>query len=100
MERRHSIGYVCGVPIARMKIYVVFIEVLKERVRSSGFEPPRYFYRQPLKLVRLPIPPRPRCMLTSRLQSAKLGRGTPDFLATTKLHYFLGTEFGAGAGCC
>jgi hypothetical protein len=28
-------------------------------VRSSGFEPPRYCYRQPLKLVRLPIPPRP-----------------------------------------
>jgi hypothetical protein len=29
-------------------------------VRSSGFEPPRYCYRQPLKLVRLPIPPRPQ----------------------------------------
>jgi hypothetical protein len=29
-------------------------------VRSSGFEPPRYCYRQPLKLVRLPVPPRPR----------------------------------------
>src|SRR5690349_3871330 len=28
-------------------------------VRSSGFEPPRYCYRQPLKLVRLPVPPRP-----------------------------------------
>src|ERR1700733_6927130 len=27
-------------------------------VRSSGFEPPRYCYRQPLKLVRLPVPPR------------------------------------------
>src|ERR1700676_4204519 len=27
--------------------------------RSSGFEPPRYCYRQPLKLVRLPVPPRP-----------------------------------------
>ena len=31
----------------------------KEMVRSSGFEPPRYCYRQPLKLVRLPVPPRP-----------------------------------------
>ncbi len=29
-------------------------------VRPSGFEPPRYCYRQPLKLVRLPVPPRPR----------------------------------------
>jgi hypothetical protein len=28
-------------------------------VRPSGFEPPRYCYRQPLKLVRLPVPPRP-----------------------------------------
>jgi hypothetical protein len=29
-------------------------------VRLSGFEPPRYCYRQPLKLVRLPVPPQPR----------------------------------------
>ena len=29
-------------------------------VRKGGFEPPRYCYRQPLKLVRLPIPPLPR----------------------------------------
>src|SRR6185437_12203718 len=28
-------------------------------VRSSAFEPPRYCYRQPLKLMRLPVPPRP-----------------------------------------
>jgi hypothetical protein len=32
----------------------------KGMVRPSGFEPPRYCYRQPLKLVRLPVPPRPR----------------------------------------
>jgi hypothetical protein len=32
----------------------------KKMVRPSGFEPPRYCYRQPLKLVRLPVPPRPR----------------------------------------
>src|SRR5579862_7104390 len=30
-------------------------------VRSSGFEPPRSCERQPLKLVRLPVPPRPQC---------------------------------------
>ena len=35
------------------------IEELEWLVRSSGFEPPRYCYRQPLKLVRLPVPPRP-----------------------------------------
>ncbi len=28
-------------------------------MRSSGFEPPRYRYRHPLKLMRLPVPPRP-----------------------------------------
>src|SRR5689334_7022758 len=31
-----------------------------ELVRKRGLEPPRYCYRQPLKLVRLPIPPLPR----------------------------------------
>src|SRR4029077_18634250 len=36
-------------------------------VRSSGFEPPRYCYRQPLKLVRLPVPPRPRFDLVNSL---------------------------------
>ena len=29
-------------------------------VRKGGLEPPRYCYRQPLKLVRLPIPPLPQ----------------------------------------
>ena len=29
-------------------------------VRQKGFEPSRYCYRQPLKLVRLPVPPLPR----------------------------------------
>src|SRR5215510_3162127 len=29
-------------------------------VRKKGLEPSRYCYRQPLKLVRLPIPPLPR----------------------------------------
>src|SRR5690242_21738844 len=32
-------------------------------VRKGGLEPPRYCYRQPLKLVRLPIPPLPRGVL-------------------------------------
>src|SRR5207253_7423230 len=37
--------------------------LLNEPFRSGaegGLEPPRYCYRQPLKLVRLPIPPLPR----------------------------------------
>jgi hypothetical protein len=29
-------------------------------VRKRGFEPRWYYYRQPLKLVRLPVPPLPR----------------------------------------
>jgi hypothetical protein len=29
-------------------------------VRKGGFEPPRCCHRQPLKLVRLPVPPLPR----------------------------------------
>ena len=29
-------------------------------VRKRGFEPLRYCYRQPLKLVRLPVPPLPQ----------------------------------------
>ena len=28
-------------------------------MRWKGFEPSRYCYRQPLKLVRLPVPPPP-----------------------------------------
>jgi hypothetical protein len=36
-------------------------------VRQRGLEPPRYCYRQPLKLVRLPIPPLPHmgCLIHS-----------------------------------
>ena len=33
--------------------------IRKKLVRQRGLEPPRYCYRQPLKLVRLPIPPLP-----------------------------------------
>jgi hypothetical protein len=50
-------------------------------VRSSGFEPPRYCYRQPLKLVRLPVPPRPHRgeidILTGRKEGCKLSYRTP-----------------------
>jgi hypothetical protein len=35
-------------------------------VRLSGFEPPRSCDRQPLKLVRLPIPPQPQWGATSK----------------------------------
>jgi hypothetical protein len=59
-------------------------------VRSSGFEPPRYCYRQPLKLVRLPIPPRPH--------------SDEDETKYSRSRYFLGAGFCAGcwlgAGCC
>ena len=33
---------------------------IQKLMRKGGLEPPRYCYRQPLKLVRLPIPPLPR----------------------------------------
>src|SRR5277367_5122721 len=44
------------------RAFLFSVEMYVDRilVRSSGFEPPRYCYRQPLKLVRLPVPPRPR----------------------------------------
>jgi hypothetical protein len=49
-------------------------------VRSSGFEPPRYCYRQPLKLVRLPVPPRPHRgemdILTGSEEGCKPGDAT------------------------
>jgi hypothetical protein len=34
--------------------------MLQDLVRWKGFEPSRYCYRQPLKLVRLPVPPPPQ----------------------------------------
>ena len=36
-------------------------------VRWKGFEPSRYCYRQPLKLVRLPVPPPPQNSFTGPL---------------------------------
>ena len=35
-------------------------------MRKGGLEPPRYCYRQPLKLVRLPIPPLPQVVVSRR----------------------------------
>ena len=40
-------------------------------VRKGGLEPPRYCYRQPLKLVRLPIPPLPRSGLATAQSGLK-----------------------------
>ena len=41
-------------------------------VRKGGFEPPRSCERQPLKLVRLPVPPLPLggCLLNFELQTS------------------------------
>ncbi len=58
--------------------------VLEKLVRSSGFEPPRYCYRQPLKLVRLPVPPRPQFTTLATKYS--------------RSRYLLGAGF--CAGCC
>jgi hypothetical protein len=40
-------------------------------MRQRGFEPPRYCYRQPLKLVRLPVPPLPPANILSRLVATR-----------------------------
>ena len=40
-------------------------------MRQRGFEPPRYCYRQPLKLVRLPVPPLPPADILSRLVATR-----------------------------
>ena len=57
-------------------------------VRKGGFEPPRYCYRQPLKLVRLPVSPLP------------LGRGdvAPGLKPRLTPDYFFGCAGGV-AGC-
>ena len=39
-------------------------------VRWKGFEPSRYCYRQPLKLVRLPVPPPPQNSFTGPLRKS------------------------------
>ncbi len=61
-------------------VHVSRPEELKNLVRKGGLEPPRYCYRQPLKLVRLPIPPLPQVVrgLTSRLVLALPERPEPS----------------------
>ena len=62
--------------------------------RKGGLEPPRYCYRQPLKLVRLPIPPLPHKDATFILAAANVARNR-----IKKEGYFFGV-CGAGAGAC
>ena len=62
-------------------------------MRSSGFEPPRYCYRQPLKLVRLPVPPRPR-----ENNPKRPGIALSNGHCTGCARYFFGAGFCAG-GC-
>jgi hypothetical protein len=52
----------------------------RKMVRWKGFEPSRYCYRQPLKLVRLPVPPPPqKTCITSLppIQADRLRRRLP-----------------------
>jgi hypothetical protein len=44
----------------------------QKMVRWKGFEPSRYCYRQPLKLVRLPVPPPPQKALQLHFTAAVL----------------------------
>src|SRR5687767_9194630 len=60
-------------------------------VRKGGLEPPRYCYRQPLKLVRLPIPPLPRW---------REGRPNGRPLRHHDRCYFAGAGAGVAGGCC
>jgi hypothetical protein len=41
-------------------------------VRWKGFEPSRYCYRQPLKLVRLPVPPPPHDLFSTAYEVPKI----------------------------
>src|SRR6187551_1301265 len=59
-------------------------------VRKGGLKPPRYCYRQPLKLVRLPIPPLPRGGPT----------GMPSTVVQAKEDPQLRTCYFADAGSC
>jgi hypothetical protein len=47
-------------------------------VRKGGLEPPRSCDRQPLKLVRLPIPPLSRGGAASRLRNYRSPKGLRD----------------------
>src|SRR6187431_2972807 len=68
-------------------------------VRKGGLEPPRYCYRQPLKLVRLPIPPLPRGGPTGLPSTVVQAREDPQL----RTCYFAGAGAGApgaDAGSC
>ncbi len=61
---RSTAGRVCGFPRSLLQILTRFRGTRNEKqeeemVRKGGLEPPRSCDRQPLKLVRLPIPPLP-----------------------------------------
>ena len=69
-------------------------------MRSSGFEPPRYCYRQPLKLVRLPVPPRPhrgKDFIVAAPEKTGKARESSKRSNRSKLNY--GLVGAAGAGC-
>ena len=58
-------------------------------LRKRGFEPLRYCYRQPLKLVRLPVPPLPLTRADRIFQPYRLVRvpnvtGTALFVAASQ----------------
>src|SRR5258708_25993034 len=69
-------------------------------VGSSGLEPPRYCYRQPLKLVRLPVPPRPhrgKDFIVAAPEKSGKARESSKQSNRSKLSY--GLVGAAGAGC-
>ena len=53
-------------------MFADLLRLEKKLVRPSGFEPPRYCYRQPLKLVRLPVPPRPHVVDRDSLTASEI----------------------------
>jgi hypothetical protein len=71
-------------------------------VRERGFEPPWYCYRQPLKLVRLPVPPLPPGVPANCNRSRYLcaGAGCPGFCGAELdgVAGAAGAGFDAGAG--
>src|SRR5216683_5097833 len=71
-------------------------------VRQRGLEPPRYCYRQPLKLVRLPVPPLPHftdllIIVQSRANCEVRTRRRWAINFQTGRYGFFGC---AGTGCC
>jgi hypothetical protein len=75
--------------LGKIEIYAELRYIKKKMVRSSGFEPPRYCYRQPLKLVRLPVPPRPHCIYNSLQRKPDFSEVCADNLRTITLFSLL-----------